>query len=101
MSQCSSLLNYFLAQNHPPLLHLHKSGYLKVFRRRPSQNIPPPRRPASENLQGTKAREGARIRPCHALSYGDLTAGGPQLRSAARVSRAVRISMEVGSDGFL
>jgi hypothetical protein len=48
-------------------------------------SIPPPTRPASGNLQGTKAREGARMRPCHALSYGDLTAGAPQLRSAARV----------------
>ena len=61
-------------------------------------NIPPPTRPASGNLQGTKAREGARIRPCHTLSYGDLTAGGPQLRSAARVSRAVRMTMQLGGD---
>jgi hypothetical protein len=33
-----------------------------------AQNIPPPRRPPSGNLQGTKAREGARIRRCHALT---------------------------------
>jgi hypothetical protein len=35
-------------------------------------NIPPPTWPASGNLEGTKAREGTRIRPCHARSYGDL-----------------------------
>ena len=64
-------------------------------------NIPPPTRPASGNLQGTKARGGARIRPCHALSYGDLTADGPQLRSAVRVSTAVRMTMQVGGDAFM
>jgi hypothetical protein len=38
------------------------------------------------------------MRRCHALSYGDLAASGPQLRSAARVSRALRLTMQVGAE---
>src|SRR5712692_9318348 len=60
------------------------AALVKVFGRRPSRTFPPALRPASENLQGTKPREGARIGRCRALSYGDLAVGGPQLRSAAR-----------------
>src|SRR5262249_16349863 len=54
------------------------SGYVKVFGRRPARMFAHGRRPASENLEGTKPREGARIRRCRALSYGDLGVCGPQ-----------------------
>jgi hypothetical protein len=54
------------------------SALVKVFRRRPSRTIPHGQRPASENLQGTKPREG-RIRRCLRADYGDLSVGGPQL----------------------
>ena len=60
---------------------------MKVFGRRPARTFSHAPRPASENLQGTKPREGARIGRCRALSYGDLAVGGPQLRSAARLAR--------------
>jgi hypothetical protein len=36
------------------------AGYVKVFGRRPSRTFPHARRPASENLQGTKPRGRAR-----------------------------------------
>jgi len=52
---------------------------VKVFGRRPSRTFPHARRPASENLQGTKPREGARIGQCRALSYGDLALDGRRL----------------------
>src|SRR5215475_14343044 len=42
-------------------------------------NIPHGQRPASENLQGTKPREGVRIRRCPRAHYGDLGVGEPQL----------------------
>src|SRR5262249_44800169 len=61
-----------------------ESVVVKVFGRRPSRTFPPARRPASENLRGTKPREGARIGRCRALSYGDLAVGRPQLRWAVR-----------------
>src|SRR5258708_19739544 len=41
-------------------------------------------RAASENLQGTKPRERARIGRWRAFSYGALAVCGPQLRLAAR-----------------
>src|SRR5215813_11140087 len=43
-------------------------------------NIPHGQRPASENLQGTKPWEGARIRRCPGAHYGDyMSVGEPQL----------------------
>src|SRR5262249_26987076 len=48
------------------------TAFVKVFGCRPSRTFPRARRPASENLQGTKPRGGARIGRCGALSYGDL-----------------------------
>ena len=42
-------------------------------------NIPHGQRPASENLQGTKPREGARISRCPRAHYGDSGVGEPQL----------------------
>jgi len=60
------------------------SGYVKVFGRRPSRTFPRALRPASENLQGTKPREGARVGRCRTLSYGILAVDGRHLRSAAR-----------------
>ena len=57
---------------------------VKVFGRRPARTFSHAPRPASENLQGTKPREGARIGRCRALSYGDLAVDGPQLRWEAR-----------------
>src|SRR6266436_1497470 len=73
------------------------SGYVKVFGRRPSRTFPRALRPASENLQGTKPRERARIGRCRVLSYGDLAVGVPQLRSAAR--RAERWGWRCSSVG--
>jgi hypothetical protein len=57
---------------------------VKVFGRRPSRTFPHARRPASENLQGTKPREGARVGRCRGRSYGDLAMNGQRPRSAAR-----------------
>jgi hypothetical protein len=62
----------------------HESGNVKVFGRRPSRTFSHALRPASENLQGTKPRGGARIGRCRALSYGDLAVDGQRLRSAPR-----------------
>ncbi len=70
---------------------------VKVFGRRPSRTFPRALRPASENLQGTKPRERARIGRCRVLSYGDLAVGVPQLRSAAR--RAERWGWRCSSVG--
>src|SRR5260370_24775033 len=60
------------------------TAHVKVFGRRPARTFQHTLRPASENLQGTKPREGARIGRCRALSYGALAMGGRQLTSAAR-----------------
>src|SRR5260370_36695041 len=60
------------------------TAHVKVFGRRPARTLQHALRPASENLQGTKPRERARIGRCRALSYGDLAVGGPLLRSTAR-----------------
>src|SRR6266481_166601 len=59
-------------------------GCVKVFGRRPPRTFPRALRLASENLQGTKPRERARIGRCRAFSYGGLAVCGPQLRLAAR-----------------
>jgi hypothetical protein len=80
---------------------VYESALVKVSRRRPRQTFPHRRRRASGNLQGTKPRERARIRRCLLGCYGDLAVGGPQLRSAARVGRAVRMAMQVGGDALL
>ena len=59
-------------------------GLCEGFRTPAATNVSTPPRPASENLQGTKPREGARIWRCGGLSYGDLAVDGPQLRCEAR-----------------
>src|SRR5215470_6785648 len=69
---------------------------VKVFGRRPSPTFPHAPRPASENLQGTKPRERARIGRCLALSYGDLAEGGPQLRSGARWDERWEMALQLG-----
>jgi len=51
-----------------------RAPLVKVFGRQPSRTFPPARRPASENLQGTKPRGGARIERCRAFSYGSSSA---------------------------
>jgi hypothetical protein len=65
-----------------------KNGAIvKAFGRRPSRTFPHAPRLASENLEGTNPQEGARIGSCRALSYGDLTVDGPQLKwRSGRVS---------------
>ena len=68
----------------PRIVQVAWSASVKVFGRRPSRTFAHAPRPASENLQGTKPRERARIGRCRALRYGDLAVGGPQVRSAAR-----------------
>src|SRR5262249_2230368 len=74
---------------------------VKVLGRRPSRTFPPARRPASENLRGTKPREGARIGRCRALSYGDLAVGGPQLRWAVRWGERWRMALQLGGKAVL
>src|SRR5712692_5667901 len=74
------------------------AALVKVFGRRPSRTFPPAPRPASETLQGTKPREGARIGRCRALSYGDLAVAGLQLRSAARLAGRGVMALQRGWD---
>src|SRR5215467_4129198 len=66
------------------------SAFMKVFGRRPSCTFSHAPRPASENLQGTKPREGLPIGRCRALSYGDQSVDEQQLRSAPRRSERWR-----------
>src|SRR5215468_8712384 len=61
------------------LSHLEFFAFCEGFQMPAVTNIPHGHRPASENLQGTKPREGARIRRCPRAHYGDLGVGGPQL----------------------
>src|SRR5258708_16852928 len=58
---------------------------VKVFGRRPPRTFPHAPRPASENLQRTKPREGARIWRCRALSDREFAVAGPHLTSAAHL----------------
>src|SRR5215475_11843183 len=59
--------------------HLELFTFCEGFQTPAVTNIPHSQRPASENLQGTKPREGARIRRCPRAHYGDLGVGEPQL----------------------
>jgi hypothetical protein len=67
-----------------------QSASVKVFGRRPPRTFPHAPRPASENLQGTKPREGARVGRCRGRSYGDLAMDGQRPRSAARSGERLR-----------
>jgi hypothetical protein len=86
--------------NSPHAPQLRRERLVKVFGRRPSRTFPHARRPASENLQGTKAREGAGVGRCRGLSYGDLVAGGPQLRSAARLGERGATALQFRCNAF-
>src|SRR5215472_12355979 len=67
------------------------SAFVKVFGCRPSRTFPPAGRPASENLQGTKPREG------HVLGGAAGSAMGIWLwRAAAEVRSEGQLS---GGDG--
>src|SRR5262244_2343403 len=67
-------------QHQEPCLGASISAIVKVFRLPAVTNIPHGQRPASENLQGTKPWEGARIRRCPGAHYGDyMSVGEPQL----------------------
>jgi len=59
--------------------HLEFFAFCEGFQTPAVTNIPHGQRPASENLQGMKPREGARIRRCPRAHYGDLGVGEPQL----------------------
>src|SRR5713101_374020 len=77
------------------------SGCVRVFGCWPSRTFPRALRPASENLQGTKPREGSRIGRCRPLSYGDLAVDGPQLRSAVGLARRGAMALQRRCEAFL
>src|SRR5262244_3996207 len=66
--------------------HLEFFAFCEGFQMPAVTNIPHGQRPASENLQRTKPREGARIRRCPGAHYGDYMSVGETQLSQPRGS---------------